>query len=750
MASLLSTSTWWARVKASCKDEWTTLKLVPPSSVGKIIVVGLLLVGAYLRVGGLDWGLSHTQPIGPPHHDEPHVMYFITIPWEQFKAEFHEYEIVRPVYMWRIIARPLFTLGEKMGWNSEQNLVYEYGVARSVNSVFGIIGLGVIYVLGVRLGGVRAGLLALALLTVLPGHWYYSQLLKGDLLVATFDSLLLLCAIRVYDRGTRFWYILAATVAGLGMATKPSIMVLLPVVALAHVWRAIVQKRLKNIIGSNTWLTLIIAIVVFCALYPYPFIDYDRWWQVLTAPTSQSFHIEWVPTPESFIKSWHDYNKVPNVFMEMVFGEALRQTFPLFAALFAVVVLLAWRAKRATAYALTLLAAFMVYHSLSFSPPLDDRYALPLAIFVVLFPAVLAGTIPTVRARWQPVVGSAATLLLLGYTASMTWAIYPTFAWGTDVRVATVEFIENQLQPGEIVGEFEAGGRQSLPFNRATVFSTRVRSHEEEPHMFRFSQPDYLVVPIEPMNYDHAFRYQLYTPALREEFTQYLQSFTFLRRFGHEPQLFGRKLPRLLSTPVFDVYRYHGPQFQASTSLVTANNTWRTDTGITVNPRRSLSFASTTSIIHDRSFSRQELTGKVITTTIDISELKKPLPDRSRDGVLATFMLFDGAPLASAPAIPADETDIMFLQDAMRTGLVLPLKHPDLKGEDTITVAYYFEPGGRIELYLSRQGRLIGRMITPVRNFSSLRLGLGVAPRDPHPTTVTLKDMVLNTPKGTP
>lgn len=733
------------------KTELADVAVLPRSTAGRVVFFLILILGASLRVSGLDWGLSYKQPIGPPHHDEPHVMHYLTISWEKYKEEFDEYEIVRPVFLWRLVSRPIYTLGERLGLNSPDNLVFEYAVPRSLNSLFGILGLLIIYGLGVRLGGVRAGLLAMALLGVLPGHWYYSQLLKGDLLVTTYDAVLLLCAIRIYDRGTRFWYIIAGLTAGLGLATKPSVFVMLPVVLVAHVARAVSERKLRTLVSLNAWLTIFSATGIFLLLYPYPFLDYARWWRALTQPTIQHFHINWKPSVNSFLTSWREYNEPPRVFMEMIFGEALRRAFPLMAALFLLLTLFALRAKKAVPYLLVVLAAFLVFHSLSFTGALDDRYAMPLAIFVVLFPAVLAGSYSFLQNRWRIVAATTFALVLLVYTASVTWATYPLFAIGTDIRLQVVDFLENKVKPDDVIGEFEASGRQSLPFNREKINSIRLRTHEEDPHIFLFGEPEYMVVPVEPNNYDHAFRYQLYTPALKQEFDQYVTSFRLVRRFGDEPHSFGRPLPRLLSTPIFDVYQYSGHHVTPPTSLLTSTDQWLTPDGIRLDPKTFTPSNSSVTLLNDRLLNYSELKGKLLTFTFDISDIAKLRQEEELPkGVFTPFLLFDGNKQSLTKPLDLKETDAATVVDNGRLGVIVPFKLDELKRQDTVRVALYFRPEGRIDTYLSRAGRLLGRAITPPQKFSSAQFGFALAAESSPLPSIHLQDITLQTPLDIP
>lgn len=716
----------------------------PRSTVGRIGLLALIIAGIMLRTGGLDWGLSHEIPYNPPYHDEPHVMSFLTAPWERFVEDFGEYEIARPVYFWRAATKPVFVLGERFGWNTPKNHVFEFAVPRAVNSLFGILGLVAIYFLGAKLGGVRAGIFSLALLAVMPGHWYYSQILKGDLLVATYNTLLLLASIFIFERGSRFWYVVAGLAAGVGIASKPSVAVIFPVVALAHIARAIRLKDLRPLLGRNAIVALLVATVSFAFFYPYPFLDFDRLQKLLTEPKTQFFSVNVQPTPTSFLASWRAYNEPPKLFMEMVFGEALRRFFPLGAALFVLITMLALRAQRGVPYLLTLLGAFLVFHSLSFTGPLDDRYVVPLSPFVALFPAVLTSlAVPLTRApRILSWLGSGITSLLFLYTAGVTLAIFPTFALGKDVRLQVTEFLEATAKPGELIGEFEPGGRQSLPFDRNKAQVVGLRTHGEDPHVFLSATPDYVVYPVEPWNYDHSFRYQLHTPEIREEFfQQFLKSYTLLRTFGHEPVAFGRRLPRLLATPVYEIYkRTEGPAVE---SVPLADADWRS--GVTTRPvdvSAPVPLTDPTVVVSGRSWKLSDLTDRLFVATLDLSELQRLWEvGKPASGTIALILLLDGSRLAGTPPNRVSEPD--FTGDEGTIVHLLPLEQSALRGAANITLAALFRENGLIEVSSGVNGRRIGRGILKHPEAKTVQFGVGVIPRESSVAELRILNLAL-------
>lgn len=707
----------------------------PQTPWGRRGLVIIIVVGVVLRTAGLDWGLSRTVPASPPHHDEPHVLAAITTPWETFRSTFDEYEIVRPIYVWRVLTKPFFVLGDRFGWNSPRNNVFEYVVPRAVNSVFGIVGLLAIYLLATKLGGVRAGVFALLFLAFMPGHWYYSQLLKGDLLVATFNTLLILAAIFIAERGSRCWYVAAGAIAGLGVASKPSVAVVLPVVLLAHVIRVVARREWRRLVGSDALLALLLAVGTFLLFSPYPFLDLDRLWTLHREPRTQFFRVNFQPTPASFLESWRNYNQPLRPFMEMVFGEALRIAFPIAAALFALATLLALRVKRGIPYLLTALAAFLVTHSLSFTEPLDDRYVVPLAPFVALFPALVASAgMPFLRVpRPITLLASGAGLVLVVYTAGVTWALFPTFALGKDIRVAVADDLMARVKPGETIGEFEPTGRQSLPFDRSRVALVPLRTPGSDSHVYLFGTPTYVVFQVEPWNYDHAFRYQLESPEARREFFEiFLPTFyDHLATVGREPTAFGRRLPRMLSTPVFAVYRRKEAIPAAAENLLRELTSWTSG-----EPRF---------VVLDRLWTKEEFAGKLLTATFDISPLTRAWESGGEGGgILGLLLTSDDAPPGSP--IPERVPEPEVFSDEHRIGHVVPLRKEALGNANTLSVALAVREGGEVDLYSGTDGQLAGRGTVSVHALRKVRVAIAFTPTEHFPNEVRLTSVTLETP----
>ncbi|MBI3287431.1 MAG: glycosyltransferase family 39 protein [Chloroflexi bacterium] len=126
----------------------------------------------------------------------------------------------------------------------------------------------VLFLIGRRLWGSRAGLLAVLVFTFLsPFGLYFGQAIMGDMLVLLFVSLAIYAGLRWAEGGPGYWFGLAAILATLGALSKlPALYVGVPLASLVFQrdgWRALF--RLRN------WLAALGALAVVTAWYLHAF-----------------------------------------------------------------------------------------------------------------------------------------------------------------------------------------------------------------------------------------------------------------------------------------------------------------------------------------------------------------------------------------------------------------------------------------------------------------------------------------------
>lgn len=662
------------KTRAIIRRVWSIL---PPTRVGRSIVVLLFLVGIFLRVAGLAWGIPPRDNAPSYYHDEGHVLGFIERDWGAYWETFSWYELARPVFLYRLVGRPLIALGRAAGWDDPATRVAELVTLRSINAAFSIAGLVGIYLVGSKLGGPRTGAWALAFLTFVPGHWYYGQILKGDVLIATLFTFALLAAFVLAERGTWASYLWAGVLVGFGTSLKPTMLVAVPLLVIAHglfTWR---RRTFRAFLSPRALAAVAVALLTFFAFYPYPYKNPELFRKEgmveLFGPKSDLLTFKLVASPATYRDLWAAYTKVDRPFMDMVFGHFLRGVLIPSTVVVALAALYQLR-RGSVRLLLAVLFGLLFFHSLTFAPPLDDRYVVPGAPFVVLFPALLAsaasvfGSTHLLTRRAGALLGVA---LLVG-TAGITWQTYPSFAFA-DPREQTVGWVHANAQPKALIGQPTLTGRWALLFDRSEVETTTlIQGEGERRHVTRLARPPLVVVQREPWHYDHTFRYEL--EGVHGQFAQLLSLYEHAETFGREPTLFGTLLPRNLGAPVIDVYRRSREPAERDTRPLLPHG----GVDLPIQERSALVFSSR--------FASEELRNAAARVTVDFGGLTESWRSGGGRIRLGLAALWDGASLPETfGELPDDSTFVTKGNAWVWLTSVMPA---DVAAHEGLTVAF--------------------------------------------------------------
>lgn len=511
-------------------------------TASQVVFIALLLVGSYLRLAGLTWGIPFYDNSSSVYHDEGHVLGFVVNSWESFAVEFGEYEIARPVLLYRLVGRPLIALGNILEVNDGATRVYELAALRTISAAIGIGGLIAMYFLGKMVGGKSIGLWAMALLTFMPGHWYYSQVLKGDIIVSLVFTLILIFSIRIARTGSRWAYVWAGLALGAGVALKVTCVIAAPVLLLAHVYFAWSKRDWKKAVSMNFGWLVLAGAVSFSALYPYPYLNWHRYMQFVKYGGMQDFNLKILVMPQEYASAIWAYTSPGRPFFEMIYGKFLLWAIVPCALYAAFIAVKKFKEHREPDLLIIFILLAFFVHSLTFTPPLDDRYVLPAASFVVLFPALLV--------KYK--LGIALNAGLLAGTFLITAMLFPMFAWD-DARRDVVYWIEENASAGGTIAQPSQLDRWALRFNREKYEGHGFVVEEGDArHVNQSLKTDYVVIQREGWNYDHSFRYEL--TGLEDETAQFLSHYNHVKQFGQVPYLFGMRLPQNIGVPVIDVY----------------------------------------------------------------------------------------------------------------------------------------------------------------------------------------------------
>lgn len=240
------------------------------------------------------WGLTHDLPFNY-YPDEAH---FVKRTLAFGSGDLNPHWFHKPaLYMYLLFIEygVYYVVGSLFGWFAsvddfarhyftDPSMFYLLG--RLTTTAFGVATVYLIYLVGVRYGGKRVGLISALFLAVMFAHVRGSHFVKADVPAAFFSVAAFLFVLKVLENGRTRDYIGSGALAGLGTATKYYSVTLLPVLYLAHVlvrWRerAALWKRFVD------W-KIVLAGVIWCLAFfvgaPYNFLDFETFKETMITP----------------------------------------------------------------------------------------------------------------------------------------------------------------------------------------------------------------------------------------------------------------------------------------------------------------------------------------------------------------------------------------------------------------------------------------------------------------------------------
>ena len=172
-------------------------------------------------------------------------------------------------------------------------------LARLVAVAFGVAAIPLLYATGSLLYGRRVGIVAAALLTVMPYHVFVSRQILLDAPMTTLFLLGIYCVARFVADGDGRWLYATAIAGGLAFLAKETAILLVPTAGAMVLVIPEIRLRIKEV--------LVAAVLFILALSPYPAAiavsgasDTARQflvWQLLRAPNhTWTFYAEILPT----------------------------------------------------------------------------------------------------------------------------------------------------------------------------------------------------------------------------------------------------------------------------------------------------------------------------------------------------------------------------------------------------------------------------------------------------------------------
>lgn len=503
-------------------------------------LVAVLVAALGLRLVGLDWGVPNDLHRFSYHPDEWQAVetglgILVSGDWN---PHFFNYPSLQ-IYLVSLALR----LGVLLFGAAESALGGLYVVARLVTVVMGVATVALTARLGARVGGGVVGLVAAALLAVLPLHVVNSHYATVDVPLVFWWTLAVTCALESLsapEERARPWALAAGVAVGLAASTKYNGALALPVTLGALAYRC----------GTAGW-RLSLAQVAIAALtfgLTSPFVLLDP-----AARPAVRYELFVHPRETAVYAGlgpgwWFHLTRNAPVGAGTLF---------VVAALLGVVLL---ARRRAPADVLVLVWLALPTASLLATRELYLRYLLPL-----LPPLALAAAAALASVRGGRAVVALAVVVALGPTARSAARVIAMAAG--DARDEAAAWCLAHISPGERVGLFGADGTlwfRAAPLSRNNG-GARTRLYPDlprhrlvlDPRAWFEDPPNWLVVDDADVH-DHSR-----DPAWLERWRELLGAFEPVQRYGGGDQRWRRWLdPRdldlhdwLYTQPGITIYR---------------------------------------------------------------------------------------------------------------------------------------------------------------------------------------------------
>ena len=246
----------------------------------------MLAIGAALRFYGVDWGLPYRF-----HVDEHQYVVRSTIAYLErilFEGDLNpRLSTYGPIPLYTLIATRSMALVAAAWWQglavtagylAGEHVWLTYVLGRSISALGSVATIYLFYVIGRRLYDHATGLLAATLVATTVSLVQAAHFFTVDSLLIFGIALAFVQAIAIMQRGDRRSYVLAGAALACAMAVKIPALVVVPVLAMAHLSRSRGVRtgpwHWSGLIDGNVVRLGLTAAVVFIAVSPYSLLDF--------------------------------------------------------------------------------------------------------------------------------------------------------------------------------------------------------------------------------------------------------------------------------------------------------------------------------------------------------------------------------------------------------------------------------------------------------------------------------------------
>ena len=149
-----------------------------------------------------------------------------------------------------------------------------YLAGRLISAALGVVGVWLVFRLGMRLMGLGGAALAAAVLALMPLHVKFGHIAKPDTTMAMWVALTTLLAWRIAEKPSRRLYVLAGLCVGLATGSKYNGLVACVPVFVAHMMAPGTRQWYRRLVAADLWLAGLCSVGAFLITSPYHVLDY--------------------------------------------------------------------------------------------------------------------------------------------------------------------------------------------------------------------------------------------------------------------------------------------------------------------------------------------------------------------------------------------------------------------------------------------------------------------------------------------
>jgi YYY domain-containing protein len=510
-------------------------------------IVAILLFAAAARFINIEWDQRHFY-----HPDERAITYAvnrITLQPLNLDPDWFNYGTL-PIYLTKLTTVAMSALDP--GATSYDGVIVN---GRRMSALMGTLTVVLTIVLGTRLYGWQAGLLAGALLAACPLHVQNSRFITVDVTLTFFVLLALMQMVRLSREGRTWQYLTAGACIGLAVATKFSAMPLFLPLGIAALYRWSRERRSGRFFVLTS-AAVLAAIVAFALAEPYAIIRWERFVRDIREQSEMvrnaglfPYTTQYMHTPKYLYELWQlvVWCMAPPLGLTALWATLAR-------------IGTSWRERRGEELVMLswVIPFFLVSGWFEVKFP---RYLLPIYPFLILW----ASAWLVHKFRSGSLVGRVGLPLVVAGTLAATLAFMSTYTRPHTVVTASEWFYDHVPAGSKVLSQdWDEGFPMPLPGRDGRRYEVHNFGYYERPDSAakmqklsqHLAQSDYVVFQTkrlygaltrapERFPYSVNYFYQLFAGDL---------GYTLVEEFASRPSLFGLEIPDELADESLTVY----------------------------------------------------------------------------------------------------------------------------------------------------------------------------------------------------